>query len=172
MKDYKLYKKDYLVFSDGRVYSFKSHRYLKPSFNAYGYLKLKLNGKNIPLHRIVIETFKGKSDLTVDHIDMNKLNNDISNLEYVTRSENSRRMNEKTGGTISDKFRKNGIKSRSKQVVYDGKIFSSGAELCRELKVERHAASLAIRQNTKLKGHYVKFGNEVSNGIWFLHGMA
>ena len=25
MKDYKFYKNDYLVFSDGRVYSFKSH---------------------------------------------------------------------------------------------------------------------------------------------------
>lgn len=34
MKDYKFYKNDYLVFSDGRVYSFKSHRYLKPSFDA------------------------------------------------------------------------------------------------------------------------------------------
>ena len=165
MKDYKFYKNDYLVFSDGRVYSFKSHRYLKPSFNAYGYLKLKINGKNVPLHRIVMETFKGYSNLTVDHIDMNKLNNDISNLEYVTRSENSRRMNEKTGGTISDKFRKNGIKARSKSVVYDGKVFNSGAELCRKLGVERHAVSLAIRQNTRLKGHYVQFGNEVSNGI-------
>ena len=165
MKDYKFYKNDYLVFTDGRVYSFKSHRYLKPSLNKYGYLKLKINGKNVPLHRIVIETFKGYSELTVDHIDMNKLNNDISNLEYVTRSENSRRMNEKTGGTISDKFRKNGIKSRSKSVIYNGEIFSSGAELCRKLEVERHAASLAIRHNTRLKGHYVQFWNEVSNGI-------
>ncbi|ALM64463.1 HNH endonuclease [Lactococcus phage 936 group phage PhiJF1] len=138
MKDYKFYKNDYLVFSDGRVYSFKSHRYLKPSLNAYGYLKLKINGKNVPLHRIVMETFKGYSDLTVDHIDMNKLNNDISNLEYVTRS---------------------------KSVVYDGKVFNSGAELCRKLGVERHAVSLVIRQNTRLKGHYVQFGNEVSNGI-------
>lgn len=165
MKDYKFYKNDYLVFSDGRVYSFKSHRYLKPSLNVHGYLKLKINGKNVPLHRIVIETFRGYSDLTVDHIDMNKLNNDISNLEYVTRSENSRRMNEKTGGTISDKFRKNGIKSRSKSVIYNGKIFSSGAELCRKLGVERHAVSLAIQQNTRLKGHYVQFWNEASNGI-------
>ena len=101
MKDYKFYKNDYLVFSDGRVYSFKSHRYLKPSFNAYGYLKLKING----------------------------------------------------------------IKARSKSVVYNGKVFNSGAELCRKLGVERHAASLAIRHNTRLKGHYVQFGNEVRNGI-------
>ena len=71
----------------------------------------------------------------------------------------------KTGGTISDKFRKNGTKARSKSVIYDGKVFNSGAELCRKLGVERHAVSLAIRQNTRLKGHYVQFGNEVSNGI-------
>ena len=74
-------------------------------------------------------------------------------------------MNEKTGGTISDKFRKNGIKSRSKAVIYDGKIFNSGAELCRELGVGRHSASSAIQTNTRLKGHYVQFWNEVSNGI-------
>ena len=50
-------------------------------------------------------------------------------------------------------------------VFSDGKVFNSGAELCRKLGVERHAVSLAIRQNTRLKGHYVQFGNEVSNGI-------
>ena len=38
-----------------------------------------------------MEAFKGKSDLTVDHIDGNKLNNNLSNLEYVTAQENTKR---------------------------------------------------------------------------------
>lgn len=165
MTKYKIYKKEYLVFTDGRVYSFKSHRYLKPSLNASGYLKLKINGKNIPLHRIVAETFLGKSDLTVDHLDMNKMNNNLSNLEYVTRSENSKRMNKMTGGTIGKKFREAGKKSRSKKVVYRGVVFESGAELCRKLGVSRHAASNAIRQKKKLKGYFVNYEKEVANGI-------
>ena len=43
------------------------------------------------VHRIVMEAFKGKSDLTVDHIDGNKLNNSLDNLEYVTIQENVKR---------------------------------------------------------------------------------
>ena len=50
-------------------------------------------------------------------------------------------------------------------VFSDGKVFNSGAEPCRKLGVERHAVILARRQNTRLKGHYVQFGNEASNGI-------
>lgn len=52
-----------------------------------------LNGKQIPIHRIVAITFldlpKNYQELDVNHIDGNKLNNEISNLEWCTRSENN-----------------------------------------------------------------------------------
>lgn len=44
------------------------------------------------VHRIVAELFLDKVDGKnyVNHKDLNKLNNDVSNLEWVTKSENSK----------------------------------------------------------------------------------
>lgn len=43
---------------------------------------------NKRVHRLVISAFIGHSDLLVNHIDGDKLNNVIGNLEYVTTLEN------------------------------------------------------------------------------------
>lgn len=40
--------------------------------------------------RIILETFVGKSDLTVHHKDKNPLNNKLENLEYLSVKENVR----------------------------------------------------------------------------------
>jgi hypothetical protein len=55
-------------------------------------VSVKCNGKymNKRLHRLIIIAFKDKIDWKneVNHIDWNKYNNDISNLERSNRSEN------------------------------------------------------------------------------------
>jgi hypothetical protein len=48
-------------------------------------------GKRHRVHRLLMSVFVGASNLTVDHIDGNKLNNRIDNLEYVTIEENIKR---------------------------------------------------------------------------------
>lgn len=40
------------------------------------------------VHRLVMLAFNGYSDLDVNHIDGDKSNNHIDNLEYLTKSEN------------------------------------------------------------------------------------
>ena len=70
---------------------------LKKSVNKSGYQRIVLNvngGKVSKLiHRLVAETYlPNPNNLPeVDHKDTNKLNNDISNLEWVTTEENKRR---------------------------------------------------------------------------------
>lgn len=44
--------------------------------------------KTVYVHQLVLRAFLGYSDLQVNHIDGIKTNNHISNLEYVTQSEN------------------------------------------------------------------------------------
>lgn len=83
----------YLISESGDIYSVTSKRILKPQVNQYGYhqLTLYLNGAktNCRVHRLVCRYFLGDSeDLQVNHKDGNKLNNHVSNLEWVTSKEN------------------------------------------------------------------------------------
>ncbi|HFK5582124.1 TPA: HNH endonuclease [Elizabethkingia anophelis] len=50
-------------------------------------VKNKKNNYHL-IHRLVASAFIGKSELQVNHIDGNKLNNHFSNLEYVTCKQN------------------------------------------------------------------------------------
>ncbi len=54
-------------------------------------------GKTHTVHRLVMLAFIGPSDLHVNHKDMNIKNNHISNLEYVTLSENTSKAREIKG---------------------------------------------------------------------------
>lgn len=60
--------------------------------SGYQCLKLTTNGVRTShlLHRLVMLAFNGISDLEVNHIDGDKGNNKLSNLEYVTPSANKR----------------------------------------------------------------------------------
>ena len=68
--------------------------------NSYGYAirTIKINGKkrNIYFHHLVLPAKKG---LDVDHINRDKLDNRVSNLRYVTRSQNILNMCEKSNNT-------------------------------------------------------------------------
>lgn len=76
---------------------------MSPISNGLGYLQVKLrhNGKrhNKYIHRLVWETFKGEipKHLEINHIDHNKLNNSLSNLELVSHSENLKKAVQKYG---------------------------------------------------------------------------
>lgn len=80
---------------------------LKPQDNGNGYLYVVLqkDKKRFKkyVHRIVANAFIGFSKLEVNHKDLNKKNNNIKNLEYVTKSENHRHANQKRPRTRNGK---------------------------------------------------------------------
>jgi hypothetical protein len=87
--------KDYEASNLGNIRSWKKQskgKVLKPFISNCGYNLIHLleNNKRFTkaVHRIIILSFIGQSDLTVNHIDGNKTNNKISNLEYCTMKEN------------------------------------------------------------------------------------
>jgi len=61
----------------------------------FGYPSISLwkdgKRKTKRIHRIEADSFLGESSLHIDHIDGDKTNNNLSNLEYVTNRENTSR---------------------------------------------------------------------------------
>lgn len=85
----------YEVTNDGKVFSIRSNRFLKPRLSCDGYERVALckDGKNYEMrvHRLVAEAFIGNPHNLpqVNHKDFNKQNNWFENLEWCTNYENS-----------------------------------------------------------------------------------
>jgi len=66
----------------------RSLKIIKPRKNWRGYLQICISWVNKSVHRLVAIAFYWEDKRTVNHKDWNKENNNISNLEYLTMSEN------------------------------------------------------------------------------------
>ena len=92
--------KDYphlLISRTGRVWSTTYDKELRPHLTNRGYLRVSLSKdktvKNGSVHRLVAEAFIPNPDNLpcVDHIDGNKLNNRVENLQWISTSNNMRK---------------------------------------------------------------------------------
>lgn len=96
LKDIQNYENRYAVNEKGEIYSFLSHKFLKPCSDGSGYYYVNLIDKNgkrksKKIHRIVAETFlPNPSDLPcINHIDCDTNNNEVNNLEWCDYSYNN-----------------------------------------------------------------------------------
>lgn len=85
----------YSVNDNGDIFSLKGRKkILVGKVSKAGYREILINHKNIRkyflAHRLILSTFINNDDnkRTVNHIDGNKLNNKLSNLEWSTDREN------------------------------------------------------------------------------------
>ena len=84
----------YSVSNKGNVRNDETGRILKKSVNNNGYelVSLGKNSGKLRVHRLVASAFLGDvKGFVIDHIDGNKQNNNVENLEIVTSSENNKR---------------------------------------------------------------------------------
>lgn len=112
----------------------KSKADIAPKIMENGYVVVYVNGSingYVLLHRVVMLTWKPTPEaeqLTVDHLDHNKRNNALSNLEWVTQEENARRANrdylreavvrgDKVVLTKKERVKKNKVKPIKKEII-------------------------------------------------------
>lgn len=84
----------YEVSNTGKIKSLKTNRLLKPQKNNCGYLYILLTDSNKKvrinlIHRLVFDSFIGIDDgLEINHLDEDKENNRLDNLELITHEDN------------------------------------------------------------------------------------
>lgn len=132
----------YYATKDGQIFSKKSNKFLKQNFDKQGYSRVSIyvgdyKSKTIKVHRLIAETYLSNEDykLDVNHIDGNKENNSINNLEWVTRGENMRHAFKNKLKTITQ-VQINLVKNRlSKKIINKetGIIYNSIKDAAKEM---------------------------------------
>lgn len=95
MKDICGFEGLYKITEDGLVWSLRKNKYLSHSLAGAGYCQLILRKDGINynryIHRLVMENYSSDWDpsLDVNHINGIKTDNSLSNLQMVTKSQNT-----------------------------------------------------------------------------------
>ena len=142
MKDIKGYEGLYAVTSCGKVWSYKSNRFLGNNLDKDGYCRATLfkegQRKTYKTHRLIAEAYipNPENKPQINHKDENKQNNCINNLEWATAKENTNygTRNQRAGEAIG--------KKRSKKVycVELDKVFDSMTQAQKELNINNISA--------------------------------
>jgi hypothetical protein len=145
LKNYNGYK----ITKDGNLWSDKSNKFLKSKLcNGYKLITLSCN-KKVSLHRLVAETFipNPENKPYVNHINSDKIDNRVENLEWVTQKENCAAHNK----NISHP-------RKVIQINMDGKIinkYDSLIEAGKSIGISSSAISKAVLKINTTAGGYI-----------------
>ena len=101
---------EYLIYEDGRVWSKKSNKFLKPTTGGIGYKQVMLcnegKHKRHSIHRLVALHYipNPENKKCVDHINRIKTDNRIQNLRWATHSENQQNRSFNKDNTSGHKY--------------------------------------------------------------------
>lgn len=126
---------NYGITTDGQLFNLKTEKWLKGQINKSGYKTFYITledgiKKRLYAHRMVMTTFnpvENMDKLEVNHIDGNKQNNNIFNLEWVNSKENKQHAI------------KNGLYDNNRKKVY---CFDKEKNLIAEFNTITDAASI------------------------------
>lgn len=158
-KDIQGYEGVYQVSDLGRIKSLprngtvKTERILK-NFEASGYLQVALQYHGVvkweKVHRLVAKAFIPNTDnkREVNHIDGNKKNNSVNNLEWVTTSENILH----SYHVLKNHIRKVKQYTKSMELIKEWECIR---EASKELRICENNISECCRKRRKTAGGYV-----------------
>lgn len=116
---------NYAADKDGNIYSLKKRRKLTPCSAGWsGYKQVKIvmdDGRSVckTVHRLVYTAWHGEvpKGLEIHHVDEEKSNNSLANLQAISHKANCRHSAAKTGESI--RLAKRGIKRGLRPTAYD-----------------------------------------------------
>lgn len=156
--DIKDYEGIYQISNMGRVKNIKYNRFLKTSITrGYQTVVLSKNNKqkSYLVHRLVMKNFypiDNMDNLQVNHKDENKLNNCLSNLEWMTRKEN---VNYGTGiQRRVETQRLHNPRSKPIRCVETGEEFISIRECERITKIDKASLNRCLHKRQHTAGGY------------------
>lgn len=151
MRDIQGYEGLYGITSCGRVWSYRSQKFLKPKMNN-GYLRVELQKdgtrKSYYVHRLVADAYIPNPDHKpqVNHKDEDKTHSYTNNLEWMTAKEN---INYGTRTQRSSKAR-----SKAVYCVELDKTFDSMNEAKRQTNIDNGSISSCCRGKRNTAGGY------------------
>lgn len=124
---------DYVINKTGSLYNIKSKRFVSTTIKN-GYMRYNVDWTRRMVHEVLADQFipNPNNYNSIDHIDCNKLNNSLDNLEWVDIEENKRRAYE------------NGLTAVVKSLV----TFSKGDESFTLLGLENASKVFGIKKST------------------------
>jgi len=163
---------NYLGNSDGKIYSLLSNKILTGNIHN-GYIKVWLTKINKPylLHRFIYECFNGSiSDKhQIDHINENKLDNSINNLQALNPKEHNQK-------TMTDEIRNKQNITKSKLILVKTlnskeEIISSDTYTSSELSIKLNISPSYLNRVAKYNKKYLNYilsyqQDTIENEIW------
>ena len=151
MKQIKDFEGLYSITENGKIWSHSSNKFIhqgSTTTSKYMYVRLYKNNKEYhkSVHRLVAETFIDNPNKLpeVDHIDNNIINNNVSNLQWITHKDNLH----KSYKTMSQ------VRNFTNCALYKGNVFiKSFKSICECGRYCAKELGLSFTGMTKYKKH-------------------
>jgi hypothetical protein len=91
----------YFILKNGQIYSSRTQKFLKHTLNDNGYYRVYCNSKFFYVHRLVAQAWlplPTPEQTQINHKNMDRLDNHMSNLEWCTSSENNNHSKQENPG--------------------------------------------------------------------------
>lgn len=142
--------------SFGKQERWVDRKILIPRDSGNGYKSVQINGKSYYIHRLVAEQFIPNPMMygEVNHIDENKSNNSVDNLEWCSRKYNQ------NYGTCTQRARNSRIKDKFEiRNVETGEVYESPIDAYKKTGIHNNSISRACRNNTTAGGFHWEYIN-------------
>lgn len=160
------YENRYFIDEHGTIKN-KLGKILKPQINMGGYYQICLSKNNhkkyYTIHRLIAQAFipNPENKPCINHIDGNKLNNNLNNLEWCTYSENNKHAWANGLATLNDWQKSSlsyGRELKRKPVINDkGIIYKSAKHASLELNLNEAAVAKSIGRKGKCAGYFWRY---------------